>query len=231
MSSVRSFLFIIILLSARSVTVSAQDSPPYKKMALTFNITRMIVNEINMGVEIFITQKKSIEFDGGVVYANEFMQNAAESFTNDAIFSEHGYAARFHYKFWQRKEGSKWRIYVAPGVVYKHLYYTDLPVTISKTDNQGKPYTETLKQDRTRDKGGLEFLWGNVFEANKFLALEIYYGAGISVTAAERTDYDRYATYERESDQYKNQTLPTYIDNTVYFRPVLNAGFKLVMRL
>ncbi len=226
----RNFLFILLSLLIHAVSVKAQDELPYKKMAFSFNLTRLVVNEVNMGIEFFVSQKRSIEFDGGIVYANEFMQEATKNLTTDPLFSEHGYAARFHYKFWQKKEGTKWRMYIAPGLTYKYLYYKDVEILNEKGEGSDS-YNLTAKQDRTRNKAGLEFLWGNVYEANRTFAFEIYYGAGVSVTSTERTDYDRYITYDDPGMAYKNQTLPTYIDNTVYFRPILLAGFKLVIRL
>jgi hypothetical protein len=222
------FKFILFLLLWKIDPATAQE---YRRTAFSFNVTRAIINEVNMGFERFISLRKSIEFDGGIIFSNSFMQTIAESYTTDPLFYEHGFAARFHYKFWREKENSKWRSYLGPGLIYKHVYYNDIPVTINKTDSHGRPYTESLLQDRSRDKGGVDFLWGSVYEASKTFAFEIYYGAGVTVSSVERIDHSRYLTFQRASDQALNQSMPTYIDHSVYFRPVLEAGFKLIIRL
>lgn len=225
------FILSIILLAFNPESLIGQESTGSSKTAISFNITRMLVNEINIGFERVTSKRKSFEFDGGIIYPNTFFQDAAETFTDDPYFYEEGYAGRFHLKYWRDRENSKWRNYIAPGISYKHVYYNDYPLSIDKTDSQGKPYTETLLQDRVRDKFGVDIIWGNVYEASNSFAFEIYYGAGATISSVKRTDHDRYATYERSSDQAKNSSIPTYIDYSLYFRPVLLLGFKLVIRL
>jgi hypothetical protein len=215
-----------------SIETNAQSM--YRRTAFTFNLTRLMVNEVNFGFEQFVSQRRSIEFDGGVVFANEFLQDAADNLTVDPIFYEHGYAVRFHYKIWHTKENSKWRNYIAPGLNFKHVYYNDYAVIIEKVDESYRPaesYTETLLQDRERDKFGVDFIWGNVYEASRTFAFEIYYGAGLTVSSVRRLDHDHHIVYDNPAIDYKNKTIPNSVDHSVYLRPIPMLGFKLVVRL
>src|SRR3954471_11161771 len=129
----------IILLSIS--TGFAQETLPYKKTAFSFNITSALINEYNFGIEQFVSVRKSIAVDFGIIYANEAMQNFAESFTNDPLFYEEGFAVRAQMKIWRTKENSKWRYNLAPGLLYKHTSYTDFPITVTgKTDSGGRTY-------------------------------------------------------------------------------------------
>ena len=224
------FLLLAIILLG-GACVLAQEQLPYRRTAVSFNITRLMVNEANMGFERFITNRRSFDFEFGVMYANEFWQEAAKSYTTDPLFHEHGFAARFHYKFFRTKDNSKWRNFMGPGISYKHLYYNDYDMAIDKKDEAGRAYVLTLKQDRERDKFGIDFIWGNAYEASRTFAFEFYYGAGLSITSVKRSDHDRYVTYVDEYDQSRNTALPNYIDHSVYLRPVIQLGMKLVIRL
>jgi hypothetical protein len=223
-------ILVLILLSCMELNAQL----PYRRSAFTFDVTRLMINEVNMGFEQFISQRKSIEFEGGIVYANEFLQDAAESYTVDPIFYEHGFAIRFHYKFWHTKEDSKWRNFLAPGFNFKHVYYNDYFVSLEKTDESmhpAKTYTESFYQDRERDKFGIDFIWGNVYEASRTIAFEIYYGAGLTVSSVRRTDHDHNIKYHDPALDNKNKTMPNSVDHSVYLRPIPLIGFKLVFRL
>jgi hypothetical protein len=231
----RIHLRLLTILFLLSVTSVAQESLPYRKNAITINITRLLVNEYNFGIERFFSQRRSMEIDVGIIHPSEYWQDVAADFTEDPLFYEEGYALRVHIKTWKKTENSKWRNYSGPGITYKHTFYEDYPMTVTKTNPSVKPghgqYVETMSQDRVRDKFGLEYIWGNVFEASRTFAFEIYYGAGLTVASVKRTDHDRFATYQDSNEQWRNQALPTFIDYSVYFRPILQAGFKMVIRL
>ena len=235
----------IFLFSPATITVQAQESPAYRKNVISFNLTSLAVSEINMGYEHFLTSRRSIEFDGGLVYVNDFLKDQAKDWPNAVLFSEHGYAGRFHYKIFKRLENiSKWRDYIAPGIVFKNLYYNDMPVlsevkidyiindsiiltgklmtdTIIYLKNNTVNYTENFLRKSKRIQFGIQFLWGKVYEINRMFALEFYYGAEINATIATRTDHSRYATYLPKSySSYLHKTKNNIDDNQRRNQPV-----------
>jgi hypothetical protein len=223
--------FILILFSILSLEGKSQESVPYRKTAISFNLTRLAVNELNISFERFLSQRRSIEFYGGLVYSNSGLQDAIDSWTKDPLFLEHGFDARFYYKVWVRKENSKWRNYVAPGLLYKHLYYKELTIQSEIKYDHARPYVIDFKQDRTRDKFGIELLWGKVYEASRTFAFEFYYGGGVVATSVERRDYSRFVRYINAADQSMNQNYPQFIDESFYVRPVISLGMKLTLRM
>jgi hypothetical protein len=215
---------------------SVGQEAEFGRVAFSFNLTRLAVSEVNMSFEYFITSRRSIEFNGGLIYTNDFLAEQSADWVNSFAFSEHGFAGRFHYKIFRRPEvNSKWRDYIAPGLIFKSLYYNDIPiiseVKIDPFDNDTSfKYTESFLQKRERTKIGIEFLWGKVYEASRTFAFEFYYGAGIVVTMSTRTDHDRYATYVSSLGQYRNKSVPDFIDKATYVRPTIQLGIKLRIR-
>jgi hypothetical protein len=225
-------LFILLLISSNIAFFAgkslAQDAPAIKSNAISFDLTRLMVNEVNMSIEHFLSARKSLELTGGLIYANEYWQTMFSTWENAVVFYEHGYAFRFHYKVFRRTDSkSDWKDYMSPGIIYKHLYYNDVPIQNEKTDDSSKTYTENLLQDRVRDKIGVEFIWGKVYEASRTFAFEFYYGAGINATWATRTDHDRYRTYTSSKDAWKSGPYPDYVDKSFYIRPTVLVGIKL----
>src|SRR5690606_25669694 len=121
------------------------------------------VNEINISLERFISARRSIEINGGLIYVNEGLVDLSKDWTNTHYFNEHGGAARFIYKIYKRPvDGSKWRDYIAPGISYKYLYYKAQWFENELSDSKGS-YHERIFQRRFRNKFGLEFMWGKIY--------------------------------------------------------------------
>jgi hypothetical protein len=97
-------IFFVLIFFPATIIVNAQEPSAYRKNAISFNLTKAMVNELNMGFEHFLSIRRSIEFDGGLIYVNEFLKDQADDWQNAAFLSEHGYAARFHYKIYKRKK-------------------------------------------------------------------------------------------------------------------------------
>ena len=191
----------------------------------------MVTSEFNMSLERFFSSRRSIEFNVGLIYKNEFLAGQIDDWTNaDALFEEEGYAVRIHYKIFSRQEKvSKWKSYIAPGVSFKSLTYNGKPQfvgpkpdylyndsimgTITKGQGTGNDtviydksftvyYDENYLQDRDRFQMGVQFLWGKVYEASRTLAFEFYFGAGITANMVTRRDYNRFATYHSKTYTY-----------------------------
>jgi hypothetical protein len=246
------YLSIIILFVLRGGFVYAQENGTYGKNAISFNLTKALVNELSMSYEHWINFRQSIEFNGGLIYANDFLSNQVDDWENATLFMEHGYAGRFYYKIHRRpEENKKWRDYIAFGISYKYLYYNDYyinngeikidtfdaPVEIYSPPPQDTTitytqasYTEKFLRDSQRHKLGLEFIWGKVYEMNKTFAFEFYFGGGLVANMASHTDHDRYATYRNKDFQHLNGPIPNYEYEQFYMRPVLLLGLKFRIR-
>lgn len=228
-------LYISFLLIAGKFAYS-QEATPLGRTAFSFNLTRMAVNEVNMSIERFISSRKSLEFSGGLVYVNEFLEGQVNDWYNaEDMFLEHGYAARIHYKVFKRVEvETKWRDYAAFGIAYKSVYYNDRPfVTELKPDHVVDTifFTESYLRKRERKVFGVEFLWGKVYEASRVFAFEFYLGARIDGTMATRTDHDRFAKYKSSVNQWRNTTIPDFVEKSFYVRPSIQLGMKLRIRV
>ena len=115
--------FLFLFLEAATI-VNAQETAVYGKNAFSINLTRLAVSEINLSYEHFLNSRRSIEFDGGLVYTNDFLNDQIKDWSKSTLFSEHGYTGRFHYKIFKRsEEKTRWQEYISPGIVYKNLYY------------------------------------------------------------------------------------------------------------
>lgn len=224
--------FLFLFLEAATI-VNAQETAVYGKNAFSINLTRLAVSEINLSYEHFLNSRRSIEFDGGLVYTNDFLNDQIKDWSKSTLFSEHGYTGRFHYKIFKRsEEKSRWQEYISPGIVYKNLYYNDKDLTsIEKLDYFNLRYKETYLQKRSRSIFGVEFLWGKVFEPGRTLTFDFYYGAGINATISKRTDYNRYANYVNPSNQSRNQSIPDFEDKSFYMRPYILIGLKLRLNM
>lgn len=215
-------IWLIGMLTIVSLKLFSQESPQFRRTAFSFNVTRCLVSELNMSMEFFKTSRKSIEFNGGLIYVNSFLEERAKDWNNTTLFSEHGYAGRIYYKIFKRPDDkSKWRDYIAPGVSYKHLYYNEQWFDNNKSDDT----LLRLNQKRDRNKIGLEFLWGKVYEASQGFAIEFYYGAGISLNSVTRTISQAQIKHNSEIINY-NSTIKSF-----YARPTLLVGCKIRFRL
>ncbi len=241
------YLSFVILLFLPVKIVYGQESAVYGKHAIAINLTRCTVNEISVSYEYWLNFRKSIEFNWGLVYVNDFFQEQVKDWENAMLFSEHGYAGRFYYKIHKRaEENTRWRDYIAYGVSYKYLYFNDYlinngeikfdpidkiiqPDTIIYKDTV-VAYTEQFLRDSERHKIGIEFIWGKVYEASKTIAFEFYFGGGLVANIASHTDHSRYATYQSSKFQYLNQPIPDYTYDQFYMRPVALLGIKFRVR-
>ncbi len=202
----------------------AQDIPEYRKNAISINITRCAVNELNLTFEKRLSIRRALEFDAGYIYINDPIQSFAKTWVNTQYFYERGFAARIHYKIFKKPEDdkTKWRDYISPGIAYKYLYYNNQWFESEQTDGSGKTYNERLFQHRFRSKMSFEFIWGKVYEMNQTFAFEFFYGAGLTGTIS-----DRYVIYNQPDD--RNPKIITVEDNdkSFYVRPSLLVGAKL----
>jgi hypothetical protein len=175
-----------------------------------------------MSFERWSSSRRSIEFNGGIIYVNNFLEDRKDDWNNTTLFSEHGYAGRIHYKIFKRSEdNSRWKDYIAPGIVYKHMYYN-----VQWFDNNKSGDTlQRIYQKRDRDKFGIEFLWGKVYEMSPGLALEFYYGAGIMLTSVTRTISKVQEVGNPEIINYNS------VISSFYVRPTIQVGMKLRFRM
>ena len=236
-----SFYFLFFL---PGINLQAQETPLYGKHAFSFNITRAAINEIGLSYEYWLSIRKSIEFNGGIIYVNNFLEDQAKHWNNADIFNEHGYVGRLHFKQFKRtEENSKWHNYISYGGFYKHLYFNDRPIeSVIKRDsskyNIHDPstkdsifkYSIQALEKRNRNIFGVEFLWGSVYELNRTFALEFYYGASLSATMVTRTEHERYVNYVDEKKQSQNFYYPDLKFDSFYFRPGVRLGIKLRVR-
>ena len=72
------------------------------KNYISLNLGQYFINEINLGYEHFISDKNSIEVNGGIIYRNEFWLNVASDWVNSQYFREQGFAARIYYKTYKK---------------------------------------------------------------------------------------------------------------------------------
>ena len=227
------YLAFIILFFSAGAFVQAQEAIVYGKNIFSINLTRLVISEANLSYEHFLTSRRSIEFDGGLVYTNDFLNDQIKDWIKSTLFSEHGYTGRFHYKIFKRSEvKTRWQEYISPGIVYKNLYYNNKVLTSDeKLDYFNLRYKETYLQKRSRSIFGVEFLWGKVFEPGRTLTFDFYYGAGINATISKRTDYSRYANYVNPGNQSRNQSIPDFEDKSFYMRPYILIGLKLRLNM
>ena len=212
----------ILILSLWTNMLIGQESPSYRKTAFAVDVTRSLINELNFSIERFSSSRRSIEFYGGLIYVNDFLEERAEDWTTADLFSEHGYTGRIRFKSFKRQpDNSRWRDYIAPGIVYKHLYYNEQWFEdLNSTDT-----IKSIYQRRDRDKFGVEFTWGKIYEMSKTLTLEFYYGAGIMLTSVNRRIYKVETEDTGEIIDYFSST------KLFYARPVLQIGLKLRIRV
>jgi len=218
------FSIILFVFGLISSLASAQEAPVYRKNAISINVTRCATNEISLSYEHRFSVRRAIEFNAGLIYVNDGLQEFAKDWVNTQVFYEHGFAARVYYKIFKKPEDdkTKWRDYISPGISYKYLYYNKQWFENEKTDDKGQVYHERLYQHRFRDKYSLEFLWGKVYEMNQTLAFEFYYGAGLTGTIS-----DRFVIYKQPDDREPEIITVEEYDNSFYVRPSLLVGAKL----
>ena len=214
------FCIILLILSLIFNFADAQESPVYRKNAFSFNLTRYAINELNLTYERRLSVRRAIEFNAGLIYINDPIQESAKTWVNTQYFYERGFAARFYYKIFKRPEDDKtnWRDYISPGISYKYLYYNNQWFE-SEADGHGK---ERYFQHRFRSKISLEFIWGKVYEMNKTFAFEFFYGAGLTGTLS-----DRYVIYYQPDDRKTEIKTVNDHDKRFYVRPALLLGAKL----
>ena len=206
--------------------------------AISFNVGHYLVNEINLGYEYFISEKKSIEVNGGLIYKNEFWLNLASDWTNSHYFREQGFAVRAYYKTYKKtSEKSNNKSFYSLGLNYQYLYFdedwfeTDKLYTLDstvKTDpqhpfNGPKVGDEQILMRRLRHRLGVQLLLGNVIPMSNHFFVEIYYGLGLRGIFSRRTDVARITTVNGE-EYYQDLN---YVDNDFYLRPTIHAGVKL----
>jgi hypothetical protein len=209
----------LLIVATWQASAYAQESPAYRKNMISFDLVKDAINELNFNYEHRGSIKNGIEFSVGLIYVNKILEDFSKSWTNSNYFSEHGFSARVHYKIYKRgADGSKWRDYIAPGISYKYLYYYYQWFENEKSDGT----FERIFQTRYRNKFGIDFNWGKVYEMNSTFAFEFYYGAGITVTTVNRTDLLVQPDDRKDAIYYAN-----FNQKSLYFRPSIMGGIKL----
>jgi len=197
---------------------------------ISLNVGQYFVNEINLGYEHFLSEKKSIEVNGGIIYRNEFWLNVASDWINSQYFREHGFAARVYYKIYKKiSEKNNNKSFYSFGLNYQYLYFNNEWIETGKliTLNYGGDnvvVNEEILMHRLRHRIGAQLLLGNVIPAGNNFALEIYYGLGVRGIYSNRFDVARGGTVNGEKviQKYLN-----YEDTHFYLRPTIHAGVKL----
>lgn len=220
------FLVLILLTLCRSSLI-AQDGVTEKKHAFTFSLTSCLVNEINAGVEFPLGPGKILELNGGLIFVNDFLEDQTSDWKNSQAFSEHGFTARAHLKVMSstEKTNKKWRNYIAPGLVFKSLYYNEQWFTNVLSDSKDRKYFERLYQSRDRMKVGIEFLWGKVYTLNKTFSFDFFYGGGVMGTKATRNVLKTIEDSRTNEIDESSKVITSY-----YLRPLITTGFKICIR-
>ena len=229
------YLIAWMLGPAAAVAQSASSGASFQKNAFTFNLGQYLVNEINLGYEHLFNEKKSIEFNVGLIYRNELLRKQSEEWTNSQYFYERGFGLKVSHRIYRKgaDKASK-RNYYSFGINYQHLFFnsewfeTDHQPTIVIKDIDNKDSlttqgTEEIYQRRTRNRIGIHFISGNIFPLNNNFAFEIFYGIGIRGIFSNRYDiavansgFGRTWIYESGNR-----------DEKFYIRPTIHAGVKL----
>jgi hypothetical protein len=219
-------LCFILLISGILILsdIHAQEKRSFKSNVFSVNLTSCLVNELQGGLEHFFTKRTSVEINGGLIFVNDFLEDQTKDWKNAQVFSEHGYAVRIHLKLYTNTddEMKKWKSYIAPGIIYKDLYYNEQWFEYELGDEH--KYYERIYQSRTRMKGGIEFLWGKVYHITNTLSLDFYYGGGIVATTVKR----HIIQYQPDSRSPEIQDI-NKTDDSFYVRPIANAGIKLCL--
>jgi len=234
--------FIFLLLSCLFVSaVTAQSTLRGSKQmtnAFTFNIPQYFVNEINLGYEHFLSENKSLEFNAGIIYRNEFLLDASSDWVNSQYFREHGFAARAYYKTYKKaNEKNNNKTFYSFGINYQYLYFDNEWIETGKTYTLDsmvitepqhpfkgpKTGDEQILMNRFRNRIGVQLLLGNDIPMGNHSSLEIYYGLGLRGIFSRRNDIARITTVNGvEYYQDLNHT-----DTQFYIRPTIHAGVKL----
>jgi hypothetical protein len=206
----------LLLFIAFNRCLFAQEVPSYRSNTFAVNLTQLAINEISLSYEHQSSIWHSIEFNAGLIYVNDYLVTFTENWTNTHIFSEHGFAARIGYKFWQKaKEGSKSNHYIEPMLIYKYLFYNS---------QWFKNKEERIYQNRFRDVIGFDFIWGDRLKLSNSFSLDLYFGAGLRGTFVARNDLLIQTTPTSPITE-----IPYGVDKNFYVRPYLSGGIKLVL--
>ena len=202
----------------------AQDKPVYHENTIGINVVQLALNEFSISLEHRFSPRRSLELSGGYVYVNKLFEKMTEDWTNSHNFSELGFSLRAGYKFYKKSaEGSRWKNYIEPIIVYKYLFYNNQWFNYERTNQKnGEIYTECFFQNRLRIKFGIDFIWGKEYSLNKKYSLEFFWGGGLRATSVERQDVLKQDT----CGVSKILVLGREIDKQFYIRPTLTAGIK-----
>src|SRR5215212_4190623 len=115
------FLLFVLCFSA----AYSQEAQAYRKNAIAFNFGRALVDELNISVEHFISFRKSIEVNFGLIYVNTPLKNIIKDWSTSTFLFERGYAGRIGLRIYKRQTdpNSNWKDYVCPVLSYRYLYY------------------------------------------------------------------------------------------------------------
>jgi hypothetical protein len=227
----------LILACCLLPVVSTAQSATYgssapRNNAFTFNLGQLVVNEINLGIEHYFTDKKSIEYGGGLIYRNDFWLKLAEDWANSQYFYEHGFALRLAHKIYHKANDKTGRKnYHSFGMNYQYLAFnnkwfeTEEELTlVLKPSNEEIQLQEEIFMHRFRHRIGLQVTLGHLIPLDETFALDLYYGMGVRGVFSNRFDVARGVTYngEQVTLEYLN-----YEDRKFYMRPTIHAGVKL----
>lgn len=217
-------LLLGVVFSFCMLQTKGQDAPVYPKNAMSFNLTQYAVNELNFGYEVFISQYRSVELNGGLIYKNSIWADLTKNLDDPLYFSERGFATRFVYRIY-KKEISKAgnRSYIAPMLVYKYQYLNQQWLEVDEKDNNDVTHHYCSYVTRFRSKIGLQFFWGKIVPLSKTFALDLYLGTGLRATLS-----DRWELYKSENECIMNdKTFINFRTNNFYLRPTIHGGVRL----
>jgi hypothetical protein len=236
----RGFIFLTfscLFIPAAFAQTSASDGKKITNV-ISFNIGQYLVNEINLGYEYFLSENKSIELNGGLIYQNQFLMSLSEDWINSQYFREQGFAVRAYYKTYKKSNEKKnSKTFYSFGLNYQYLFFNEdwfdtgktftldsnvvtVPPHPYKDPNAGD---EQVLMHRLRHRIGVQLLLGNVLPMGSNFFLEFYYGLGLRGIFSRRTDVARITTIDG-SEYYQDLNS---VDNSFYVRPTIHAGVKL----
>lgn len=231
------FLFFVLLLSAClidnkseakvlpcPVRIDSTSRVPFA--ALKINLIQMVFHEIPVSFELYLKEKRSIQFQVGYLFSNHnkygqyfgFGQNATatpEGFWSYRLspFNDHGLSFKFEFRQYGKK------FYFGPQLMYKHCYYKELSFPVFGGGSITRDYVESKNSNIL----GMALIMGRSDMMGKII-FDWYGAVGLRVRAMSITtnviyDSPRPPTYPNTTEEF----------DSVY--PFVNLGVRLGIQL
>jgi hypothetical protein len=231
------FIFIIQILIAVGGKAQGIFDEPQEKFphnVLVLNLSSLPVNEINVAYERLFKKNKSIELQLGKVYVNPYMIALAKDWSNSQYFYEQGFTVKLGLKTYKPDFHPKRRSYFMPMMVYKYQFFNRQFFEYEQQYKKGELFNGTALgadttvnycsyQGRIRNKIGGQVLWGKIYDLGKVFSVELFYGAGATVTLANRIEEYKSPNQCSKEERYRINFQSTRI----YLRPTVSAGVRL----